>query len=292
MRSCEPLLYPAGVETAAPAADWASLAHAYGPAIDTPEHLSHLRSDDAVVRERAWWDLIGSANHQGNLYTVTPWIVGPLIDLAIDPEYPDRLQATAHATLIVEGLVYHLDDPVEHPGQISDADTSKGSEKAGLLIECRRMAAERADDVARLVHVDDPRIRRWALRLSGVVARFERGEIAQFEEALSDPDPLTRAVALWQLMISSPDRARVSKCADRLIEDAGRDALDHFVAHVVHLADRHMPRESAREIVHLRDAVWDDFEKADLHHVAESPIAFAAVLSGVGSEMEVEALAH
>lgn len=280
------------METAGPKApDWAALTHAYGPAIDTPEHLSHLRSDDAVVRKRAWWDLIGSAHHQGGLYSVTPWIVGPLIDLAVDPGYADRLEATAHATLIVEGLVYHLDNPLEHPGQISDADTSDGPEEV-IRIECRRMAAERAGDVARLVHDDDPRIRRWALRLSGVVARFETGEITPFEEALSDPDPLTRAVALWQLMISSSDRARVSTCADRIVQDAPRDALDYFVAHVVRLADRHTPRESAREIVRLHDVVWDAFEKAELHHVAESPMAFAAVLSGVGSEMEVEALAR
>lgn len=271
--------------------EWASLSHAYGPALDTPQHLSRLRSEHATVRQQAWYDLIGSAYHQGDLYPVTPWIVMPLMDLAIEPRYPDRADAMAYVTLIVEDLHYHLDQRDGLRQQDSSSDNPRRSHRDQLLTECRRMATDRANDVQSLTQDVDPEIRRWALRVFGVLARVEAAEGSHLRDSLTDPDPLTRAVGMWQLKITSRDQHHVSRSAAQLADNAERNALDYFMAHVVLLSDRHMPKTSAREILRLQDLVGPDFEKAGLHHVAESPMVFAVVLSEVGSEVEVEALA-
>lgn len=270
--------------------DWASLSHAYGPAVDTPQHLSRLRSDDPHDRKRAWGELIGSANHQGEVYPVTPWIVDPLIDLATDPAYPERLYATAHVTLIVEDLVYHLDDPdaLKPPTWSSDDQSARDQ----IVAECRRVAGGRASEVKTLVQDEDPEIRRWALRLLGVLEREGAADTTQFQHSLADPDPLTRAIALWQTKITSPDPSQPSKHALRIAGGGERNALDYYVAHVVLLAGRHHPEESAREILRLHDALDSDYEKAGLLHVADSPMVFAVVLSGVGSGLELESLAE
>lgn len=46
---------------------WASLRHAYGPAMNTPEHLPNLASFDAWVQEEAYDNLSYSIHHQGSI---------------------------------------------------------------------------------------------------------------------------------------------------------------------------------------------------------------------------------
>ena len=49
---------------------------------------------------------------------------------------------------------------------------------------------------------------------------------------------------------------------------------------------------AAQELVRLSELVWSEFESARLHHVADSPVEFAARLAGLESEIELETLAE
>lgn len=48
--------------------DWASMQHAYGPAIDVPEMLRGLVSQDDHLRREAEDGLWGAVHHQGDVY--------------------------------------------------------------------------------------------------------------------------------------------------------------------------------------------------------------------------------
>ncbi len=145
--------------------DWSSLSHAYGAAVDTPHHLAALRAEDRDARREAWHALIGSANHQGDLYTPTPWIIGPLVDLAADPGYPDRILAGGHVALIVEDLVYVAGEPADRTAEFGS------DEKKRLLAECRQAVASRSETITALATDTDAEIRLWGCRLVGVLAR-------------------------------------------------------------------------------------------------------------------------
>ena len=61
------------------APDFARLFHAYGPAIDTPEHLAALTGDDEDAQVRAVRHLWSAVLHQGTPGTVTPVAVRAVV---------------------------------------------------------------------------------------------------------------------------------------------------------------------------------------------------------------------
>ncbi|MFF8844596.1 PBS lyase [Streptomyces sp. NPDC015127] len=70
--------------------DWASLAHAYGPAEDVPELLRGLASADPEEREHALDAMYGSVHHQGDVYDATLACIPFLMELVADPAVEDR----------------------------------------------------------------------------------------------------------------------------------------------------------------------------------------------------------
>jgi hypothetical protein len=82
--------------------DWESLSHAYGPAIDTPQLIRDLCSEDQETVSRASSDLAGSINHQGSVYTATVAAVPFLVEAA--------LHAT-HGRAWTVWSIGHLADP-------------------------------------------------------------------------------------------------------------------------------------------------------------------------------------
>ena len=91
--------------------------------------------------------------------------------------------------------------------------------------------------------------------------------------------------------ISASDKHEVAALAAEIATQAG-DTLDGFIANAVLLAADRNNRNAAREVLRLEEPVWPDFESAGLNHVAESPLVFAVVLAGIGSEIELETLAR
>jgi tetratricopeptide (TPR) repeat protein len=74
---------------------WATLQHAFGPAIDTPRHLRLLLAHDDQVRDDAL-DLLGeSLLHQGSVYTATVPAMRAVRRLAGDRRVPGRHRLVA-----------------------------------------------------------------------------------------------------------------------------------------------------------------------------------------------------
>ncbi len=65
---------------------WSTLTHAYGSALDVPDLLRALASDDPGEREAALSELHGSVWHQGTVYPATPHVVPLLLELLAEPE--------------------------------------------------------------------------------------------------------------------------------------------------------------------------------------------------------------
>ncbi|MBL8610195.1 MAG: hypothetical protein JNL38_22860, partial [Myxococcales bacterium] len=65
------------------AIDWTALSHAYGDALDTPEHLRALSASDPAVRERARWHLSISVIHQGSHWEGAPEATRCIADVAL-----------------------------------------------------------------------------------------------------------------------------------------------------------------------------------------------------------------
>lgn len=70
--------------------DWASMHHAYGSADEVPALLEALRSPDAAARREALSDFYGKVHHQGDVYRSTTASLPFLLELAGDPDTPDR----------------------------------------------------------------------------------------------------------------------------------------------------------------------------------------------------------
>jgi hypothetical protein len=81
---------------------WRTLKHAYGPAIDVPDLLQKLRSQDS--NGEALSALFSTIWHQGTVYEATGYAVPFLVELAADESTPNRvgilnlLAAISHGT--------------------------------------------------------------------------------------------------------------------------------------------------------------------------------------------------
>ncbi|WP_436528758.1 hypothetical protein [Actinoplanes sp. HUAS TT8] len=85
--------------------DWASMHHAYGSAAEVPALLEGLRSPDAERREQALGDFYGKVHHQGDVYPSTAAGLPFLLELAVDPDTPDRHEIVALMVSIGEHAI-------------------------------------------------------------------------------------------------------------------------------------------------------------------------------------------
>lgn len=73
---------------------WGQLSHAYGTAEDVPRQLLALKTAPAETSgedDSPLWCLFGSIWHQGTVYEATSYAVPFLLELAADPQTPDRI---------------------------------------------------------------------------------------------------------------------------------------------------------------------------------------------------------
>ncbi|MBE1485249.1 PBS lyase [Plantactinospora soyae] len=106
--------------------DWASMHHAYGPAVEVPELLRGLVSDDPAVRETALDGMHGAVHHQGDVYECTLACVPYLFEAVTRPGGPGRGPIVA---LLASIGCAEVDDPEELARSIA-ADTDHYGEDA------------------------------------------------------------------------------------------------------------------------------------------------------------------
>ncbi|KAK1181396.1 HEAT repeat domain-containing protein [Streptomyces sp. NBS 14/10] len=165
--------------------DWASLKHAYGEATDVPGILGALRSADVEDRNGAFYDMYGSLCHQGSVYEATAAAVPFLVDIVVEPGYPDR-----------EDLLSFLGH-VCHGG-----DTGHAAALAAMAVQVPRLTP--------LLRDGDPGVR---LRVLWALSSAELREAADDVARLTaDPEPSVRAGA-W-LALGEMDAGRLSADCD------------------------------------------------------------------------------
>lgn len=144
--------------------DWSSLSHAYGDASDVPHRLRALVGDNWEERDDAYFRLISSIWHQGDIYEATPQIVPFLLDLMADQRGPARYYAAAVLTLVAQSALWPTfrddisDNParrdtrrrlVEHAEELAELRESGDAviaSAAGCVLDHLGEDAEGADD--------------------------------------------------------------------------------------------------------------------------------------------------
>jgi hypothetical protein len=114
--------------------DWAAASHAYGPATDVPRLLAALRSPHAELRAKALDGLYNRLRHQGTLYPAAAVTAPFLLELAADPELPDRHEIVALVAHLAVGYDEEwLPRPSRSPGSAADCPPPRSSSRtAGL----------------------------------------------------------------------------------------------------------------------------------------------------------------
>lgn len=81
--------------------DWSTLTHAYGNAIDIPELLYGLTSDNAYIRSQMGESLSNKIKHQGSTYSASietmPFLLQLLLHPDVDSQIPSNLLASISA---------------------------------------------------------------------------------------------------------------------------------------------------------------------------------------------------
>ena len=213
------------------AIDWASVTHAYGPADDVPDMIRAMTSDDAEIRQQAFYQAYGNIWHQGTVYAATAPAVPFLLELAAAPTLPDRhrvlellfhlahgssyLDVHQHLSVVGETLKEQRDfgdDLAEELKWVQAATAAVAAGKdvyltllsddvpavrrhaARMLTCCPDHRSEIVPALIRTLDFDDDAGAR-ATALSAVAALAANDEEALIQRALTDDTPLVRLAA-------------------------------------------------------------------------------------------------
>jgi len=202
--------------------DWAALSHADGPAVDAPDALRALASEDPNERAQAHRYL---AAVRGTIYSVTPHVLPFLTRLAADPAVPER-------SLILDFLAA-VAWVASHQGEDDEVDEDDEEEREDP--EWSALEREHAAQCAAELATGYP----------------------IYHSLLDDPDPLLRVTAgrlvarLLRLIPIYPAEAGARLDATRLV-DALRDRLARDVEPLARASLLAALGEAAADLPELR----------------------------------------
>ncbi|ONI75236.1 hypothetical protein ALI144C_41625 [Actinosynnema sp. ALI-1.44] len=102
--------------------DWASLRHAYGPAVEVPELVRGLVSDDPAEREIALDGMEGGVHHQGSVYDSTVAVIPFLLETVGTAGLPGRGEILKLlSNMGSAGLAALPDDPLRRAAAVAVA---------------------------------------------------------------------------------------------------------------------------------------------------------------------------
>jgi HEAT repeat protein len=223
--------------------DWASMHHAYGPAVDVPDLLRGLLADDAEVREIALDGLYGAVHHQGDIYDCTIASIPFLLQAVANQDVPDRggilglLASIGGADLDGEedgegegedaASSWYWSARIAHEavlagwptflGMLADPDPAVRREVPGALLACWEQAAGSLPALQDRLGVEpDPQARLALVEAvgglgvraaTGRAAGVDRGAVGSWLAgvAADAADPTLRLAALTQLARCAPD---------------------------------------------------------------------------------------
>ncbi|MHA1274122.1 MAG: hypothetical protein ACTSQP_01375 [Promethearchaeota archaeon] len=101
--------------------NWAEYEHAYGSAIDVPQCIRDLASQDKNVREKALHRLYGNIYHQGSIYPATLPAIPFFFELLEEPEVKDKDNIVKYLlTLAIDSDTYYLPTGIDIEKIFSD----------------------------------------------------------------------------------------------------------------------------------------------------------------------------
>ncbi|MFD0591433.1 HEAT repeat domain-containing protein [Catellatospora coxensis] len=195
--------------------DWASLEHAYGPAIDTPGLLGDLCSADDAKVAAAHSALWASINHQGTVYPATVAAVPALIDAALHAVHR-RADLVTWIGALADPASHGRDLPAvqtavrEHAAALAPLlDDEEQEVRAAVVYLAAQTKAVPAADLLALWESEDETDVRVAL-LFALAGCDAEGSAETLIEAFRDDEPevrLAAALAMRRAGLLWPDGA-------------------------------------------------------------------------------------
>jgi hypothetical protein len=185
--------------------DWASVHHAYGPAVDVPGDLRDLLAPDRATRGAALHRLYGSIFHQGTRWRASRLAVPFLTQLASDATVQDRHTVVELIGHLAVG--YHeawLDHGVDSSELMSgDAEFAAGNNEFHMdELDVYRSVCREASRLLSLCADDDPSVRHATSYLLGFLPDIGDDALgALVERAKLEETPKLRANALIALAL-------------------------------------------------------------------------------------------
>lgn len=99
------------------AINWHELSHCFGPADDVPDLIRGVASKNQGTRDKAWDALHGNLWHQGSVYEATPHAVPFFVELAENPQVPERDRVLDYLVHLAKGKSFA--DVHQHAGLFS-----------------------------------------------------------------------------------------------------------------------------------------------------------------------------
>ena len=141
--------------------DWTALQDAYGSAIDVPDRLRALLSNDVAVRSVALHELFGSVWHQGTVYSVSAHVVPFLLELIAAPQVEDKPSIVALLASIAGGRGYYeVHEAIVQKLSKQPIDVSAKRSKEIKVVEAvRRAVSPHVPDMLPYLVYPEPEVR-------------------------------------------------------------------------------------------------------------------------------------
>ena len=124
------------------AIDWSALQDAYGSAVEVPNRLRALLSDDDALRSEALNELFGSVWHQGTIYSVSAHVIPFLVELLDAPQVKDKPSIIALLASIASGRgFYEVHETIVQKLAKRPVDLSTKRSEEMKAVEAVRQAA-------------------------------------------------------------------------------------------------------------------------------------------------------
>jgi tetratricopeptide (TPR) repeat protein len=214
---------PQGVLAGLEDVDWQSVRHAFGLAIDTPQHIRLLLSEDELVRADAWEALANSIFHQTTFYEATPIVIPFLVRMLELDGPPDRFEvlifleqmaecAAALARRVLPGTL-KVDWSVIR-SMLQNEELERDLRQGLTLAEQVNRAISAGTHYQELLNDPDPEVQILAL------------QILSHLQGLGEQDAAKIMAQLGR--ISVPSMRAVAMRALRVLLDDSQDSVDFF----------------------------------------------------------------
>jgi hypothetical protein len=257
---------------------WASLTHAYGPAIDVPDLIKNLASTNEVKRKYALNELYGNIFHQGSRYEATPHVIPFILQLLQQDEvggkdelivllvhlalgYTDELLPIGIDPVAMREL-YRQDEAKLSPEELKQAREYGYS--ATALVQCYDLVNDNMSIITQYIDHEEIQVRKAALYALAWFPEFEQTSVPLLKTKLSNcEDEKELVVAILSLGVLA-QRVPDALYGVSLGRYLNADSIVLRTASAIAIARSPMPPK-VKGILEAADAHGDLEQVSDIH---------------------------